>query len=110
PYNPNNRSTYNASAIRNRALVDVFEPGSTVKPFTVAAALNSGRWSPSSTVNVGSGVMRIGKYTVRDVSRGGVLDLTNILKKSSNVGVSKIALDIGAEPIYRLLSDVGFGA
>lgn len=109
-YNPNNRSTYNASAIRNRALVDVFEPGSTVKPFTVAAALNSGRWNPSSTVNVGSGVMRIGKYTVRDVSRGGVLDLTNILKKSSNVGVSKIALDIGAEPIYRLLSDVGFGA
>lgn len=109
-YNPNNRSTYNADAIRNRALVDVFEPGSTIKPFTVAAALQSGRWQPASTVDVSSGVMRIGKYTVRDVSRGGVLDLTNILKKSSNVGISKIALDIGAEPIYQLLSEVGFGA
>lgn len=109
-YNPNNRSTYNATAIRNRALVDVFEPGSTVKPFTVAAALESGRWQPDSTVDVGSGVMRIGRYTVRDVSRGGVMDLTNILKKSSNVGVSKIALDIGAENIYSMLTRVGFGA
>lgn len=107
-YNPNNRSTYSAEAIRNRALVDVFEPGSTVKPFTIAAALGTGRWQPQSTVDVGNGVMKVGRYTIRDVSRGGVLDLTNVLKKSSNVGVSKIALDIGAEPIYTMMQQVGF--
>lgn len=109
-YNPNNRSSYKPDAVRNRALVDVFEPGSTVKPFTIAAALDTGRWRPDSTVDVGNGVMRIGKYSIRDVSRGGVLDLTNVLKKSSNVGVSKIALDIGAEPIYSLMQQIGFGA
>ncbi len=109
-YNPNNRASYSASGSRNRALVDVFEPGSTVKPFTIAAALGSGRWQPGSTVDVGNGQMKIGKYTIRDVSRGGVLDLTNVLKKSSNVGISKIALDIGAEPVASLMQQVGFGA
>lgn len=109
-YNPNNRATYSADGSRNRALVDVFEPGSTVKPFTIAAALGTGRWRPNSTVDVGNGSMQIGRYTIRDVSRGGVLDLTNILMKSSNVGISKIALDIGAEPVYSLMQDVGFGA
>lgn len=108
-YNPNNRSTYKPDAVRNRALIDVFEPGSTIKPFTIAAALATGRWKSNSTVDVGNGVMRVGKYSIRDVSRGGVLDMTNILKKSSNVGVSKIALDIGPEPIYQLLQQVGFG-
>lgn len=109
-YNPNNRATWTADGSRNRALVDMFEPGSTVKPFTIAAALDSGRWQPSSTVDVGNGQMRIGKYTIKDVSRGGVLDLTHVLKKSSNVGVSKIALDIGAEPVYGVMQQVGFGA
>lgn len=108
-YNPNNRASYSATSSRNRALVDAFEPGSTVKPFTIAAALDSGRWNPASTVDVGNGQMRIGKYTIRDVSRGGVLDLTNVLKKSSNVGITKIALDIGAEPIAELMQQVGFG-
>lgn len=108
-YNPNNRSTYNPDAVRNRALVDVFEPGSTVKPFTIAAALESGRWQPDSTVDSGNGVLRVGSYTIRDVSRGGVLDLTHVLKKSSNVAISKIALDIGAEPVYHMMQRVGFG-
>lgn len=109
-YNPNNRASYTASGSRNRALVDAFEPGSTVKPFTIAAALDSGRWQPNSTVDVGNGRMQIGKYTIRDVSRGGVLDLTNVLKKSSNVGISKIALDVGAEPVAAVMQQVGFGA
>lgn len=109
-YNPNNRSTYKPSNMRNRALVDVFEPGSTVKPFTIAAALGTGRWLLNSTVDTGNGRMMIGKYTISDVSRrGGVLDLTNVLKRSSNVGVSKIALDIGAEPVYGVMQQVGFG-
>ncbi len=109
-YNPNNRASYSANGSRNRALVDVFEPGSTVKPFTIAAALDTGRWKPGSTVDVGNGQMQIGKYTIRDVSRGGVLDLTNVLKKSSNVGITKIALDIGHEPVAGLMQQVGFGA
>lgn len=108
-YNPNNRATWTAEGSRNRALVDMFEPGSTVKPFTIAAALDTGRWHPHSTVDVGNGQMKIGKYTIKDVSRGGVLDLTHVLKKSSNVGVSKIALDIGAEPVYGVMQQAGFG-
>jgi cell division protein FtsI (penicillin-binding protein 3) len=109
-YNPNNRRTMNPAAMRNRAMIDVFEPGSTVKPFSMSAALESGRWKPSDTVDVSPGTLQIGKYTIRDVSRtGGVLDLTGILIKSSNVGISKIAFDIGAESIYNVMQQVGLG-
>ena len=109
-YNPNNRRTLNPAAMRNRAMIDVFEPGSTVKPFSMSAALESGRWKPSDTVDVSPGTLQIGKYTIRDVSRtGGVLDLTGILIKSSNVGISKIAFDIGAESIYNVMQQVGLG-
>ncbi|NLJ11856.1 MAG: penicillin-binding protein 2 [Gammaproteobacteria bacterium] len=109
-YNPNNRRQLNPQAMRNRAMVDVFEPGSTVKPFSIAAALGTGRWTPESTVDTGNGSFKIGRYTIRDVSRGGLLDLTEILKKSSNVAISKIALDIGAQPVYAMMQNVGFGA
>lgn len=108
-YNPNNRRNLQPSAMRNRALIDVFEPGSTVKPFSIAAALGTGKWHPDSVVNTLPGWMRIGRYTIRDVSRGGMLDLTGILMKSSNVGISKIALDIGAEPVYAAMQQAGFG-
>lgn len=109
-YNPNNRRQMNPQAMRNRAMVDVFEPGSTVKPFSIAAALGTGRWTPESTVDTGNGSFKIGRYTIRDVSRGGLLDLTGVLKKSSNVAISKIALDIGAQPVYAMMQSVGFGA
>lgn len=108
-YNPNNRRQLNPQAMRNRALIDVFEPGSTVKPFSIAAALGTGRWTPDSLVNTDNGQLRLGRYTIRDVSRGGLLDLTEVLKKSSNVAISKIALDIGALPVYAMLQNVGFG-
>lgn len=108
-YNPNNRRNLQPSAMRNRALIDVFEPGSTVKPFSIAAALGTGKWHPDSVVNTLPGWMRIGRYTIRDVSRGGMLNLTGILMKSSNVGISKIALDIGAEPVYAAMQQAGFG-
>lgn len=109
-YNPNNRRELNPQAMRNRAMIDVFEPGSTVKPFSIAAALGTGRWTPESTVDTGNGHFRIGRYTIRDVSRGGLLNLTEVLKKSSNVAISKIALDIGAMPVYNAMQSVGFGA
>ncbi|MBP9615215.1 MAG: penicillin-binding protein 2, partial [Thiopseudomonas sp.] len=109
-FNPNNRRHLTPQAMRNRAMIDVFEPGSTVKPFSIAAALGTGRWTPESTVDTGNGTFRIGRYTIRDVSRGGLLDLTGVLKKSSNVAISKIALDIGAMPVYNMMQSVGFGA
>ncbi|WP_445262115.1 peptidoglycan D,D-transpeptidase FtsI family protein [Pseudomonas sp. EA_35y_Pfl2_R111] len=108
-YNPNNRRNLQPAAMRNRAMIDVFEPGSTVKPFSIAAALGSGRWTPEMTVDTAPGSLRIGRYTIRDVSRGGVLNLTQILMKSSNVGISKVAFDIGAEPIYAVMQQVGLG-
>src|SRR3989338_1039182 len=109
-YNPNNRRNLQPAMMRNRAMIDVFEPGSTVKPFSIAAALQSGRWKPTDKVDVYPGTLRIGKYTIRDVSKNeGVLDLTGILIKSSNVGVSKIAFDIGAESVYSLMQQVGLG-
>ncbi len=108
-YNPNNRRNLQPSAMRNRALIDVFEPGSTVKPFSIAAALGTGKYQPESVINTLPGWMRIGRYTIRDVSRGGMLNLTGILMKSSNVGISKIALDIGPEPVHQVMHQAGFG-
>ena len=109
-YNPNNRRNLQPAAMRNRAMIDVFEPGSTMKPFSMSAALESGRWKSSDTVDVYPGTLQIGKYTIRDVSRSsGPLSLTDILIKSSNVGMSKIAFDIGGQSIYEVMQQVGLG-
>lgn len=110
-YNPNNRRSMFPAAMRNRAIIDVFEPGSTVKPFSMSAALQSGRWKPTDKVEVYPGTLQLGRYTIRDVSRseGPILDLTGILINSSNVGMSKIAFDIGGESIYRVMSQLGLG-
>lgn len=110
-YNPNNRRSMFPAAMRNRAIIDVFEPGSTVKPISMSAALQSGRWKPTDKVEVYPGSLQIGRYTIKDVSRseGPILDLTGILINSSNVGMSKIAFDIGGEAIYHVMSQVGLG-
>lgn len=110
-YNPNNRRSLTPAAMRNRAMIDVFEPGSTMKPLSMAAALETGRWKPSDVVQVGNGTLQIGRYTIRDVSRteGPALDLTGILINSSNVGMSKVAFDVGGERIYDTMSKLGFG-
>ncbi|TVP88469.1 MAG: penicillin-binding protein 2 [Pseudomonadaceae bacterium] len=108
-YNPNNRRRLEPSAMRNRALIDVFEPGSPIKTFTVAAGLMSGRYSPTSMMDTRPGTMRVASMTVRDIRNYGLLDLTGVMAKSSNIGVAKIALDIGAEPIYEMLRDLGMG-
>jgi cell division protein FtsI (penicillin-binding protein 3) len=94
---------------RNRALVDQFEPGSSMKPFTITAALESGRWQPQSTVNTAPGWVRIGGYTIRDHRNYGVLDLRGILEKSSNVGASHIGEDLGAETLWKNMRAFGFG-
>ncbi|KIF60003.1 penicillin-binding protein 2 [Pseudomonas koreensis] len=110
-YNPNNRRNLQPAMMRNRAMIDVFEPGSTMKAISMSAAIETGRWKPSDTVEVYPGSLQIGKYTIKDVSKteGPVLDLTGILINSSNVGMSKVAFDIGGETIFRLAQKVGLG-
>ncbi|WP_256737440.1 penicillin-binding transpeptidase domain-containing protein [Pseudomonas sp. dw_358] len=110
-YNPNNRRTMVPAAMRNRAIIDVFEPGSTMKPISMSAALESGRWKPTDKVSVYPGTLKIGRYTIKDVTRteGPILDLTGILINSSNVGMSKVAFDIGGEAVFRAMSAVGLG-
>jgi cell division protein FtsI (penicillin-binding protein 3) len=109
-FNPNNRQQLRSSHMRNRAATDVFEPGSTMKPFIVAAALQSGRFHPETPVSTSPGWFRVGVNTVRDVHDYGQLDVTGVLRKSSNVGISKIALTLPAEDIWIMLRDIGFGA
>ena len=108
-YNPNNRSSLNAQQMRNRALADVLEPGSTIKPFTVAAALESGQFDLDSLIDTQPGYLRVSGKTIRDHRNYGELDLTGIITKSSNVGTSQIAQQLGAEPLWQLLSDAGIG-
>ncbi len=108
-YNPNKRSTINRSNLRNRALTDIFEPGSTVKPLTVAAALESGKYSPASRINTTPGYLRIGRNTIRDHRNYGEIDLTTLLVKSSNVGAGKLALAMDADAVWSMFSRVRFG-
>ena len=108
-YNPNNRRNLQPAAMRNRAMIDVFEPGSTVKPFTVAMGLHSGKYKPDTVMDTRPGYYQVGRKTVRDVHNYGVLDITGVIKKSSNVGVAKIALDVGGDQLYNTLQQVGLG-
>ena len=108
-YNPNNRTRLRRQHMRNRAVTDVFEPGSTMKPFIAAAALEDGRYRPDTQVNTEPGWFRVGRNTVRDVHNYGLLDVTGVIRKSSNVGISKIALSLSAGDIWSLLSRLGFG-
>lgn len=108
-FNPNRREEIDGQRYRNRAVTDVFEPGSTIKPFTVAAALESGRYTPSTRVDTAPGVMRVGRHQVRDVRDYGELDVASVISKSSNVGAARIALDLELGSVWRLLGDAGLG-
>jgi len=109
-FNPNNRRVLNSDSYRNRAVTDVFEPGSTLKPFTVAAALESGRYRPGTPVDTSPGWLQVGRLTVRDIRDFGPIDVATVITKSSNVGVTKIALDLPAEALWQVLRQAGFGA
>ncbi len=108
-FNPNNRSSLSGERYRNRAVTDVFEPGSAIKPFTIAAALITGSYRPDTVVHTAPGYFRVGHDTVRDIRNYGDIDVATVLKKSSNVGASKIALSIPAGRLWETLSRAGFG-
>ena len=109
-YNPHNKADMtDFSVLRNRAITDVFEPGSTVKAFTIIAALESGVFNPDTIIETSPGWMMVGPNEVRDIFNYGTLTLSKVITKSSNIGTSKIAFEIGAEPIRDVLQRVGFG-
>ena len=108
-FNVNDRKQLTPQATRNRAVTDVFEPGSTMKPITIAAALESGRWKPFYKVETAPGYMRVKGNTIRDTKNYGDLDVGGVLEKSSNVGISKIALAIDAEEQWSMYQKLGFG-
>lgn len=108
-YNPNNRRRLRAEQTRNRAMTDVMEPGSTVKPFTIVAALESGRYQPSTPVDTSPGYLKVGRKTLLDPVNYGVIDVTKIITKSSQVGTSKLALDLDEQAVFDVFQRVGFG-
>lgn len=108
-YNPNNRADRVSSRYRNRAVTDVFEPGSTIKPFTVAAGLESELFRPTTRVDTAPGYFKVGKYTVHDMRNYGVLNVATVLKKSSNVGATKLALSLPPETLWNAMERAGFG-
>jgi cell division protein FtsI (penicillin-binding protein 3) len=109
-YNPNNRGRIDPQRSRNRALVDLFEPGSTLKPFAVAASLEAGRIRPETVIHTGPGRMSIGRASISDVHPAGSITVEQVIQKSSNVGAAKIALELAPQTMWNLYSRSGFGA
>ncbi len=108
-YNPNNRASMTGRQTRNRSLTDVFEPGSTMKPFSVSAALEAGTITPKTIFQIGSSYT-IGGSTITDAHASASLDVTGIIQKSSDIGTAKIALQLPAEKLWNLYTELGFGS
>ncbi len=107
-YNPN-QPNIDSEGLRNRAVTDVFEPGSVMKPFSVASALEAGIISPHSPIDTTPGKLRIGRYTISDFKNYGPIDVTKVITKSSNVGATKIALELEPEQMWSTYDRFGFG-
>lgn len=108
-FNPNARSNYAPSFYRNRAITDVFEPGSVIKPLSIASALESGQFTKDSIINTKPSWMMVKGHAIRDGRNYGVLDVTGILQHSSNVGVTKMVLASPPEQLISLLRRSGIG-
>ena len=109
-FNPNADRSNRGGALRNRALTDVFEPGSTMKPFTVAAALDKGAIQVDSKIDTSPGYFRVGAARVRDSKNLGVIDVSTVLSRSSNVGAGKIALGLDKRDLWQAMDRLGFGS
>ncbi|MFL9924751.1 penicillin-binding protein 2 [Herbaspirillum lusitanum] len=108
-YNPNDRSVLTGAQLRNRVLTDTFEPGSTLKPFTVALSLDTHRVTPSTVFQTSPGKMTIGTATIGDSHAHGPLTVAQIIEKSSNIGTAKIALQMPPEEMWEMFTNVGLG-
>jgi cell division protein FtsI (penicillin-binding protein 3) len=108
-FNPNDRSQYEVARYRNRAVTDIIEPGSSIKPFILAAALRSGRYRPETVVDTSPGSFRVGVKNITDKHNLGAVNLRTILAKSSNVGMAKVALSLKPQEIHETLTGLGFG-
>jgi len=108
-FNPNDRSNLRPDSIRNRAVTDLMEPGSTVKPFTMLAALESGKFEPETVINTSPGYLKVAYKTFVDHRDYGPLDMAGILTKSSQVGTTKIALALDPDTTRELFERMGFG-
>ena len=108
-FNPNDRGDRSSRRFRNRAVTDLLEPGSTIKPFTVAAALRKGIVRPDTILDTRPGFLKVGRHTVWDIRNYGVIDVRKVIKKSSNVGAGKLALELKPADLWQMLHKVGFG-
>lgn len=108
-FNPNDRKQITAAMYRNRAATDIIEPGSSIKPFVVAAALESGRFDAGSVIDTSPGFIRVADTVVEDEHPQGAIGLAGVLAKSSNVGMAKIALALEPQQIWSTLTQLGFG-
>lgn len=108
-YNPNSRGQYDKASYRNLALTDTFEPGSVMKPFSIASALETGLFTPETIIDTNPSWMTVNGKVVRDIHNYGVLDVTGVLQHSSNIGVTKMALASPPEQLIGLLQRSGFG-
>ncbi len=109
-YNPNDRSQFSAERYRNRAVTDIFEPGSSIKPLVVAAALETGEFRPSSIIDTAPGYVTVGAKTIEDSRNLGRVSLTTILARSSNVGVTKLAMSLQPDQLWQTMTEFGLGS
>ncbi len=108
-FNPNRREAVEPAAMRQRAVTDLFEPGSTIKPLVVGAGLETGLYRPSSMIDTEHGRWRVGRLLVKDVHDYGVVDITTLLMKSSNVGAAKIGMQLGPQRLWQAYRRYGIG-
>jgi cell division protein FtsI (penicillin-binding protein 3) len=109
-YNPNDRAQYTAERYRNRAITDIFEPGSTIKPLVIAAALESGQYEPGSLIDTAPGYLMVGPKRIEDPRNLGRVSLTTVLSRSSNVGATKIAMSLEPDTLWRTMTKFGLGS
>jgi cell division protein FtsI (penicillin-binding protein 3) len=108
-FNPNNRAGLKSQVFRNRAVTDLYEPGSTLKPFTIAAGLESGKFTARTPIDTAPGAVLVGTKTIRDVHNNGLLTVAGVLERSSNVGMTKIALALPKSSLWDMVRRMGFG-
>ena len=109
-YNPNSRKGFKFANTRNRAMTDVYEPGSTMKPLTLVAALESGKYTTETLIDTSPGRIRVGRKTLPDPRNYGEITVSRVIEKSSQVGVTKMALELGHEPIRDVFQRFGIGS